>query len=62
MIIIKGFKTKGQAKRYNKMHGGDLCYLRDSAGKSKNKDFYDMAVLYGGLDPLRFPYCVIITD
>lgn len=56
MATIKGFETKEAAKKYQRKHGGTLCYK--NARKWKNSMGYLMAVFYDGLDDKKYPYCL----
>jgi hypothetical protein len=52
MVKFQGFKTKEQAIEFQKKHGGMLC------SNDKNKQDYRYAILLGGLDEKKYPYCV----
>lgn len=59
MTKFKGFKTKEEAKAYQKEHGGYLCYRYNKNGrKSPTARDYDFAVYLGGLDADKYPYCL----
>lgn len=58
MTHFQGFKTKNEAKEYQRDHGGMLCYEKSQAEKrGKNAEYYRMAVVCGGLSR-EYPYCV----
>ena len=56
MTHYQGFKTKAEAQKFRKEHGGRLC-----GKESKNKDdrsYWEMACLFGGMDAMKYPWCV----
>lgn len=55
MTKFKGFKTKGEALKYQKKHGGMLCHAQKY---SRTKRDYMFAVKLGGLDETKYPYCL----
>ena len=59
MTEFRGFKTKEEAKAYQKEHGGYLTYQYTKNGrKSASHDDYMLAVWFGGLDAEKYPYCL----
>ena len=60
MVQFKGFKTKEDAKRFMKEHGGMLTTreLTPSGRKPSSYKDYMFAVNLGGLDQKKYPYCV----
>ena len=61
MTQFKGFKTKEEALKFQKEHGGALCYDKRTPKTNKPTGVgidYGFAVHLGGLDPVKFPYCV----
>jgi len=61
MTGFKGFKTKAEAEKFRKEHGGIICWEERTPKRKqlteRGKD-YMMAVTYGGLDRIKYPYCV----
>ena len=61
MTEFKGFKTKEEAQKFQKEHGGYLCWeertpkRKQLTERGKN---YMYAVNLGGLDNNLYPYCV----
>lgn len=55
MVKFKGFETKAEAIAYKKKHGGMLCHKEKY---SRSKRDYDLAVMFGGLDEKKYPYCL----
>jgi hypothetical protein len=41
-----------------KQHKGCICYADNGNGKSRYKDDYNCAVVYGGLNRKKYPFCV----
>lgn len=59
MTEFRGFKTKEEAKAYQKEHGGYLTYRYTQSGrKSPTFRGYEFAVHLGGLDAEKYPYCL----
>ena len=61
MTDFMGFKTKEEAKAFQKEHGGYLTWEETTPkrGKlTKRGEDYMMAVYFGGLDKIKYPYCV----
>lgn len=59
MVQFQGFKTKEEAKKFQKEHGGMLTYARTESGrKSSTYTDYMFAVKLGGLNEEKYPYCV----
>lgn len=61
MVQFKGFKTKEEAKRFQKEHGGLLTWDKRTPKTNKPTGVgwdYGYAVNLGGLDPKKYPYCV----
>lgn len=61
MTKFKGFATKIEAEKFIKNRGnGLLCYdKRTKIGKiTKCGSYYRDAVVCGGLDAEKYPYCV----
>ena len=59
MTKFKGFKTKEEAKAYQKEHGGYLTYRYTKSGrKSSSYIDYEYAVHLGGFDADTYPYCL----
>jgi len=61
MTQFKGFKTKKEAVKFQKEHGGQLCYDKRTPKTNKPTGVgidYNFAVHLGGLDPVKYPYCV----
>lgn len=61
MTRFQGFATKEEAKQFVRKHGGFLCWEERTPKRkqltNRGRDYMD-AVVYGGLDKERFPYCV----
>lgn len=61
MTQFQGFKTKEEAKKFQKEHGGSLCWEERTPKKqqltARGID-YMYAVNLGGLDKDKYPYCV----
>lgn len=61
MTRFQGFKTKAEADKFCKEHGGFMCWEERTPKRKqltqRGKDYMD-AVIFGGLDKDRFPYCV----
>lgn len=58
MLLFEGFESKKDAVAFKKAHGGLLAYEHDKLGRSKNRDYYRVAVVVGKLNSLLYPYCV----
>lgn len=61
MTQFKGFETKEEALKFQKVHGGLLCYDKRTPKTNKPTGVgidYGYAVHLGGLDAEKFPYCV----
>ena len=60
MTRFQGFKTKEEAVKFQKQHGGLLTYdKRTKKGKVTGCGIdYGFAVHLGGLNPDKYPYCV----
>lgn len=61
MTQFQGFKTKEQAKKFVKEHGGYLTWEERTPKRKKLTERgreYMMAVHLGGLDSSKYPYCV----
>lgn len=61
MTQFKGFKTKEEAVKFQKEHGGMLCYDKRTPKTNKPTGVgidYGFAVHLGGLDSAKYPYCV----
>lgn len=60
MTHFQGFKTKDEAKAFVKKHGGLLTTreLTPSGRKPTSYQDYMCAVIFGGLDENKYPYCV----
>ena len=60
MTEFKGFATKQEAQKFIKEHGGMLttCVPTKSGKKPSTYRDYLLAVVYGGLDRDKYPYCV----
>lgn len=61
MTGFKGFKTKQEAQKFSREHGGYVCWEERTPKLAKLTErgtCYMMAVEYGGLDKAKYPYCV----
>ena len=61
MTKFQGFKTKEEAKAFQREHGGLLCWDKRSprTGKPIAEGIeYDTIVHAGGLDPNKWPYAL----
>ena len=61
MTQFKGFATLEEAKKFQKEHGGLLCYDKRTPKTNKPTGVgvdYGYAVHLGGLDAEKYPYCV----
>lgn len=60
MVQFQGFKTKEEAKKFQKENGkGFLTYAYTKSGrKSSTYTDYMFAVNLGGLNAEKYPYCV----
>lgn len=61
MTQFQGFKTKEQAKKFVKEHGGYLTWEERTPKRKQLTERgreYMMAVHLGGLDSNKYPYCV----
>lgn len=55
---FQGFKTKKEAKDFQKKHGGLLCYEKiDIEPRGRYWRYYRDAVILGGMSR-EYPYCV----
>ena len=58
MVRFQGFKTKEEAIKFSKEHGGMICYEKSEIEKrGKNPQDYRDCVNYGGLNP-EYKYAV----
>ena len=61
MTQFKGFKTKEEAKAFQKQHGGVICWEERTPKRkeltARGIDYF-CAVHLGGLDAKEYPYCV----
>lgn len=58
MLTFEGFESKKDAVAFKKATGGVIAYERDKLGRSKNKDYYRVAVVVGKLNKTLYPFCV----
>lgn len=61
MTQFRGFKTKEEAKKFQKEHGGHLCWEERTPKRKQLTERgrnYMYAVNLGGLDSKTYPYCV----
>ena len=61
MTQFQGFATREEAMAYRKKNGGYLCYDRRSKKDGRPIGVgidYAYAVHLGGLDPVKYPYCL----
>ena len=56
MTQFKGFETEKEAKEESKENGGMVCG-KESKTKAK-REYYQMAVSFGGLNEDKYPWCV----
>lgn len=61
MTQFKGFETKEEALKFVKQNGGYLTFEERTPKRkqltSRGRE-YMMAVHFGGLDKVKYPYCV----
>ena len=62
MLAFEGFKSKKDAVAFKKATGGVIAYERDKLGRSKNKDYYRVAVVVGKLNKTLYPFCVYYEE
>lgn len=61
MTQFQGFKTKEEAKKFQRENGGLLCWDKRTPKTNKPTGCgidYGYAVHLGGLNPELYPYCV----
>lgn len=61
MTNFQGFKTKEEAQRFSRKHGGMVCWEERTPKRGKltaRGEYYMISVVYGGLDKSKYPYCV----
>jgi len=62
MMGFQGFKTKEDAKKFQKKRGGTLTWDKRNTKTDQPIGvgiYYGMAVHFGGLDKKQYPYCVM---
>ncbi len=62
MLTFEGFESKKDAVAFKKTHGGIIAYEHDKLGRSKNKDYYRVAVVVGKLNKTLYPFCVYYEE
>lgn len=64
MTEFKGFKTEAEAKAFRKENGGGQIVTKytKTGRKSSTHDYYMQAVIFGGLNEDKYPYCVLWNE